>query len=123
MGYFPEGRGTSHDKSSESQNQRTIKLLELGGTTKGHLVQLPSREQGHLQLNQVFRAPSSLILSVSRDGASTTSLGNLFQCFTTLIIKTFFLISNQNLPSCSVIPFLLVLSQQTLLKSLSPSFL
>jgi len=32
----------------------------------------PCNEQGHLQLHQVLRAPSSLTLSVSKDGASTT---------------------------------------------------
>ncbi|KAK4825788.1 hypothetical protein QYF61_002372 [Mycteria americana] len=32
-----------------------------------------------------------------RDGDSTTSLGSLFQCFTTLSVKKFFLISNLNL--------------------------
>ena len=42
---------------------------------------------------RLLRALSSLTLSVSRDGASTTSLGNLFQCFT-----TFFIISRLNLP-------------------------
>ena len=62
-------------------------------------------------------------MAVSRDGASTASLGNLCQCLTTLSIKHFFLMSNQNLSSFSVKPFPLVLSQQTLLKSLSPSFL
>ena len=29
---------------------------------------------------RLLRAPSSLTLSVSRDGASTASLGNLLQC-------------------------------------------
>jgi len=33
----------------------------------------------------LLRALSNLVLNVSRDGASTTSLGNPFQCFTTLI--------------------------------------
>jgi len=33
------------------------------------------------------------------DGTSTASLGNLFQCFTTLMVKNFFLISNLNLTS------------------------
>ncbi|KAK4811312.1 LOW QUALITY PROTEIN: hypothetical protein QYF61_024448 [Mycteria americana] len=42
---------------------------------------------------RLLRAPSNLTLNVSRDGASTTSLGNLFQCFTTLIVTNFFLIS------------------------------
>ena len=40
-----------------------------------------------------------------------------------VIVKPFFLISSPNHHSSSLKPFLLVLSQQTLLKSLSPSFL
>ena len=43
------------------------------------------------------RATSSLALNASRDGASTASLGNLFQCVTTLCVKNFLLISNLNL--------------------------
>ena len=42
---------------------------------------------------RLLRAPSNLALNVSRDGASTTSLGNLGQGFTTLMVKNFFLIS------------------------------
>jgi len=60
--------------------------IELEGTFKGHLAQLPCSEQGHLQLHQVLRAPSRLTLGVSRNGASTP-LSNLCQCLTTLIIK------------------------------------
>jgi len=45
------------------------------------------------------------LLNTSRDGASTTSLGSLFQCFTTLSVKKFFLISNLNLPWCNLRPF------------------
>ena len=33
---------------------------------------------------RLIRALSNLALNVSRDGASTTSLGNLVQCFTAL---------------------------------------
>ncbi|KAK4830944.1 hypothetical protein QYF61_014403 [Mycteria americana] len=44
-----------------------------------------------------------------RDGDSTTSLGSLFQCFTTLSLKKLFLILNLNLPWCNLRPFLLVL--------------
>jgi len=75
--------------------------------------------------NQVrlLRAPSNLTLNVSMDGASATSLGSLFQCFTTLIVKDFFVVSNLNLLSFSFKPLSLVLSEQALLKSLSPSFL
>jgi len=47
--------------------------------------------QGHLPLYiGSFRAPYNLTWNVSRDGASTTSLGNLLQCFTTLMLKNFF---------------------------------
>ena len=34
--------------------------------------------------NRLPRATSSLVLNASRDGASTASLGNLFQCVTSL---------------------------------------
>jgi len=39
-----------------------------------------------------------MFLNTSRDSDSTTSLGSLFQCLTTLSIKKFFQISNLNLP-------------------------
>ena len=45
------------------------------------------------------RATSSLALNASSNGASTTFLGNLFQCVTTLCVKNFLLISNLNFPS------------------------
>ena len=49
---------------------------------------------------------------------------DLFLCFTTLIVRNFFLIANKSLSSFSLKPFSLVLSQeQTLLKSLSTFFL
>lgn len=46
-----------------------------------------------------------------RDGSSTASLGNLFQCPTTLWVKNFSPISNPNQPSVSsraILPFVLV---------------
>ena len=69
------------------------------------------------------RATSSLALNASRDGASTASLGNLFQCVTTLCEKSFLLISNLNLPCLSLKPFPLILSLFTVINSHSPSFL
>ena len=69
------------------------------------------------------RATSSLALDASRDGASTTSLGNPFQCDTTLCVKNFLLISNLNLLCLSLKPFPLVLSLSTLVSSHSPSCL
>jgi len=52
---------------------RITESFDLEGTLKGHLAQLPCSEQGHLQLHQVLRAPSSLTLGVYKDRASTTS--------------------------------------------------
>ena len=69
------------------------------------------------------RATSSLASNASRDGASTTSLGNLFQCVTTLWVKNFLLISYLNLPCLSLKPFPLVVSLSTLVNSRSPSCL
>ena len=46
---------------------------------------------------RVLRAPPSLTLSISGDRASTTSLGNLFQCLTNLTVKNFFLMSKSPL--------------------------
>ena len=45
------------------------------------------------------RATSSVALNASRDGASTTSSGKLFQGVTTPCVKNFLLISNLNLLS------------------------
>jgi len=53
-----------------SSRDRIIELFQLEETFKGHLVQLSCTEQRHLQHHQVLRALSSLILNVSRDGAS-----------------------------------------------------
>jgi len=36
---------------------RIIEPFELGETLRGHLIQLPCNDQGHLQLHQVLRAP------------------------------------------------------------------
>jgi len=43
-------------------------------------------------------ATSTRFVSTSRDGDSTTSLGSLFQCLTTLSVKKFFLISHLDFP-------------------------
>ena len=102
---------------------RITQLFELEGTLKGHPVQPLCNEKGYLQLHQVAQSPSCLTLSVSMDGASTASLGNLCQCLTTLIIRNFFPTSSLNIPSLSLKPFPQILSQQALLRSLSPSFL
>jgi len=70
----------------------------------------------------LLKVPFSLALNASREGASTTSLGNLFQCLTTPTVKNFFLISSLNLPSSSLKPFHLVLLLHVLIKTFSPVF-
>jgi len=50
------------------QNHRIAESSELEGTLKGHPVQLPCNEQGHLMLHQLLGALSSLTLCVSIDG-------------------------------------------------------
>jgi len=59
----------------------------------------------------LIKVPSNLALSTSREQASTTFLGNLFQCLATLKVKNFFLLPNQNLPpfSLKLLPFVLSL--------------
>jgi len=65
--------------------------LELEGNLKSNLFQLPAMSRDARSLVTVLRAPSSLTLTVSRDGASTASQGNLLQCFTTFIVKNLLL--------------------------------
>ncbi|KAK4807471.1 hypothetical protein QYF61_008239 [Mycteria americana] len=57
---------------------------------------------------------------IIRDGDSTTSLGSLFQCLTTLSVKKFFLMSNLNLPWRNWRPFPLILSLVTWEKRPTP---
>ena len=101
------------------QNHRTIEKFGLEGTFKGHLVQPPAMSRDIFTQTRLLRAPSNLTFNVSRDGASTTFLGNLFQYFTTLQQKIFFLISSLNLTTFSLKPLPCVLSLQVLLKSLA----
>ena len=105
----------------DSQNHR---MARVERDFKDHLVPTPpalSRDVFHQ--TRLLRAPSNLALNTAREGAATASLGNLFQCFTTLMLKNFFQTSNLNLPSFSLQPFPLVLSLHTLVISPSPSFL
>jgi len=72
---------------------------------------------------RLLKAPSSLALNTSRDGAATTSLGYLCQHLTTLRVKNFFFLSKLNLLSLSLNPLPLVLSLQALIKGPSSAFL
>jgi len=105
-------------KKEESYNFFICKVI-----LKGHTVQLTCNEQGRLQLDQVAHSLVQPALECLQGWGTHTSLHNLFQCLTTLIVKNFFLISYLNLPSFSLKPFPLMLSLQTLLKNLFPSSL
>ena len=73
----------------ESQDHR----IELEGILKGRLLQLSAVKRDTYSLIRVLRDRSSLTLIVCMDEASTSSLGNMCQCFTTLSVKKFFLMS------------------------------
>lgn len=53
-------------------------------------------------------------MSTARDRAFRVSLGSLCQCFTTLLVRNFFLKAHLNLPSFNLKPFPLVLQFQPL---------
>ena len=99
----------------ESQNHRMV----WGGSgplkSPGSNPSAVGRDTSHQ--TRLLKAPSSLALNASRKGAFTTSLGNLFQCLTTLTVKNFFLTSSLNLPFSSLKPFPLVLSLPVLIKN------
>jgi len=99
--------GTTHPPTipvTSSKGHRITERFGLEGTFRGHLAQPPAVSRDISSSIRLPRAPSNLAFDVSRDGASTTSLGNPFQCFTTLIVKNFFLISSLNLPSLGLKP-------------------
>ena len=104
------------------QDHRVTDMFER--TLKGHLIQCPCNEEGHPWLDQVLRAPSSLTFNVSKDKASTTTLGNLLQCLTTLTVKNFFLISNLNLKGETMkeISFCLLQSHEPYTQPREPPF-
>jgi len=99
----------------------TVKEPQNHLSWKRHLKAIWSHRGTHSSIRCSEPHPAST-LGVCREVASTTSLVKTCQCLTTLIIKDFFLISGLNIPSFSLKPFLLVLSQQTPLKSLSLSY-
>jgi len=78
----------SAELTEGSENHR----IAWGWTFEGRLVQTPCTGRDIFNSIRLFTAPSNLTLNISRDGASTISLGNL-------IVKNFFFISSLNLPS------------------------
>ena len=60
----------------------------------GHLVQPPCRSR--VTYSRLHRTLSRQVLNISREGESTTSLGNLVQCSVILKVKKFFLMFSCN---------------------------
>jgi len=115
--------GTLRREASPEHDHRNTDWVGWEGTFKCHPAQPPAMGRDIFNQSRVLRAPSNLAWNGSRDGASPTNLGNLGQGFTTFLMKNLFLMSSLNLPPFSLKPSPLVLSQQALLRSLSPSFL
>jgi len=76
----------------------------LEGTLKIIWFHPPAVDRDTFHQPRLLRAPSNL--HTAREGAATASLDSLCQCFTSLVVKNFFLISNLNLPSFILKPFL-----------------
>ena len=92
-----EKKNSKPNKKSHAKFvHRITELFEKEGTLKGHLVQLSCNEQGHLQLHQVAQSSVQPDLECLQRWAST-SLGNLFQCLTSLTVKNFLIITSLNL--------------------------
>jgi len=105
------------------QIHRIIEWPGLKRTTMIIEFQPPCYAQGCQPPDQAAQSHIQPGLECPRDGASTTSLGNLFQCVTTLYVKNFLLISNLNHSCLNLKPSLLVLSLFTLVNSRSPLFI
>ena len=73
-----------HSLPREWKGHRTIEWPGLKRTTMLIQFQPPAMCRVANQQTRLPRATSSLALNASRNGASTASLGNLFQCVTTL---------------------------------------
>ncbi len=65
-----------YHRITEPQNHR---IAQVGRDFKGHQVQLPCNEQGHLQLDQVAQIPILLDLECLQGQGIHHSLGNLFR--------------------------------------------
>ena len=125
-GWSAQPGGSALGGAGDTKECQAIKITEccgLEGTFHTISFQPPRHRQGRQPPHQAARAPSSLALNASREGASTASLGNPFQCLTTLTVMHFSLIFSLNQPTSRSKPFPLVLSQHALVKCPSPAFL
>jgi len=84
---------------TELQSHRMVGVRRDSGD---HLVQPPCRSR--VTYSRLHRTVSRWVLSISREGDSTTSLGSLFQCSVTLRGKKFFLMFTRNFLFVPVAP-------------------
>ena len=97
---------------------RITEWLRLKGTSAGHLVQPPCPSMA--TQSQLPRSTSRQLLTLSKDGKSTTSGVNLLQCSVTLREKKCFLMFRGNILCLSLCPVPLVLSLGSTRESLAP---
>lgn len=84
--------------------------MQLEGTKNDHLVQLPAHFRAEKKLKHVVKGTvSKCFLNTDRLGASTTSLGILFQYLIILSLKKYFLMPSLNFPwhSLELFPYVL----------------
>ena len=96
----------------DSENHR---MAEVGSNWSS----LPAQAGPLFKLSQLPRK-SRWLHNNCKDGDSTTSLSNLWQCSVTLTVKTCFLVFRLDLLCFILNPLSLVLSQGTTEKSLAP---
>jgi len=102
-----------------TQNHRIPAWQGLEGTSGDLLVQPPY--QSRVIYGRLHSTTSRWVLNISREGESTTPLGNLFQGSITLKVKKFFLVFRRNFLGFILCPLPLVLSLGTTEKGLAPS--
>jgi len=111
-----------HLNFSSKVFHRITECFLLEGTFRGHLAQPPCSEHGYLPLDQVAQSPIQPGLERSQGWGLHCLSGQSVPVFHHSYGKNFYLISSLNLPSLSLKPLLLVLSQQALLKTFFPTF-
>lgn len=97
----------SHTFERLTDDCRITKLLSLEGSSGGCLVQPPCLSM--FSYNKLPRIISNCVLTVSKDEDPTTSLNNLCQCSSTLMVKKCFLIFKLNVLCFSLCLLSLVL--------------
>jgi len=95
LGGYPDS-GQQCPQCPLSHSITVTESWELEGTSVGHLAQPPC--QSTVTYSRLHRTSSRWVLSISREGDSTSPLGSLVQGSTTLRGKKFFLVFSWNCP-------------------------